>query len=271
VTSASMTPLGPHARVGILGGQGFVGSAFARACESRGVAPVIIGRAEYEANVGRTFDIFINANGNSSKIVASRQPLDDFDASVRSVRRSLLDFEIGLYVHLSSCDVYADCTSPATTREELGGDPPPQSTYGFHKWLAEECVRHAARRWLILRLGGMVGPGLRKNAIHDILNGGPVWLDPESRLQFMSTDVVAATVLELIDREIQGRTFNLCGEGTVRIADAIKWSGHDIAVSPGAPVVTYDVATDSIRGVIPVPASEDAVRSFMSLSAVLPG
>jgi hypothetical protein len=77
--------------------------------------------------------------------------------------------------------------------------------------------------------------------------------------------------LELIDREIQGRTFNLCGEGTVRIADVIKWSGLEIAVSSGAPVVTYDVATDSIRGVIAVPASADAVRGFMGLPAVLPG
>jgi nucleoside-diphosphate-sugar epimerase len=264
-------PLGQQTRVGILGGRGFVGSAFVRACESRGLTPVIIGRAEYEANVGTTFDLLINANGNSSKIFALRQPLDDFDASVRSVRRSLLDFEIGLYVHLSSCDVYADCSSPATTREELAGDPPPQSTYGLHKWLAEECVRRAASRWLIFRLGGMVGPGLRKNAIFDILNGGPVWLDPQSRLQFMSTDVVAATVLEVVDRRVQGHTFNLCGEGTVRIADVIKWSGQEIAVSPGAPVVTYDVATDSIRGVTPVPGSEDAVRAFMGLPAVVRG
>jgi nucleoside-diphosphate-sugar epimerase len=221
--------------------------------------------------VGSTFDIFINANGNSSKIVASRQPIDDFDASVRSVRRTLLDFQIGVYVYLSSCDVYADCSSPATTREELAGDPTGQSTYGFHKWLAEECVRHDANRWLIFRLGGMVGPGLRKNAIFDILNGGPVWLDPESRLQFMSTDVVAATVLELVDRQIHGNIFNLCGDGTVRIADAITWSGQEIAVSPGAPVVVYDVALDSIRSAVPVPGSENAIRAFMGLPAGLPG
>ncbi len=262
--SASVTPAGPTTRVGVLGGRGYVGSAFVRACETRGLAPVIIGREEYEANVGSTFDVLINANGSSSKILASRQPMDDFDASVRTVRRSLLDFRTGLYVHLSSCDVYADCSSPATTREELAGDDPVgQSAYGFHKWLAEECVRHAASRWLIFRLGGMVGPGLRKNAIFDILNGGPVWLDPQSRLQFMSTDVVAATVLELVDRQTQGRVFNLCGEGTVRIADAIEWSGREIPIAPGAPVVTYDVTTDAIRTLVQVPGSEDAVRTFM--------
>lgn len=229
---------------------------------------MIIGRAEYEANAGSTFDVLINANGNSSKIVASRQPMDDFDASVRSVRSSLLDFRVGTYVHLSSCDVYPDCSSPAVTLEDSAGDPAAQSPYGFHKWLAEECVRHAAGRWLVFRLGGMVGQGLRKNAIFDIVNGGPIWIDPESRLQFMNTDVVAAIVLELVDRELHGRVFNLCGTGTVRIADAMEWSGREISVNPGAPVVTYDVATDAIQSVVQVPASADAVRRFMGVQPV---
>lgn len=231
---------------------------------------MIIGRQEYEANIGSTFDILINANGNSSKVVASRQPMDDFDASVRSVRSSLLDFRVGTYVHLSSCDVYADCSSPALTREDSAGDPAARSPYGFHKWLAEECVRHAAGRWLIFRLGGMVGQGLRKNAIFDIVSGGPVWLHPESRLQFMNTDVVAAIVLDLVDRGMQGRVFNLCGAGTVRIADVIEWSGRQISVNPGAPVVTYDVATDAIQSVVDVPASEDAVRRFLGVQPVAP-
>ena len=49
-------------------------------------------------------------------------------------------------------------------------------------------MRHSTRNWLILRLGGFVGLGLKKNPIYDILQGGPLWLAPESELQFLQVE-----------------------------------------------------------------------------------
>jgi nucleoside-diphosphate-sugar epimerase len=253
----------PVPRIAILGGRGFVGSAFVRACKARDISPVVIGREESEGLTGSQFDVLVNANGNSSKILATRDPIEDFDKSVRRVRRSLIEFESGVYVYLSTCDVYPDCSSAETTREDSAIRVADQSAYGFHKWIAEETVRHAAGRWLIFRLGGMVGPGLRKNAVFDVLNGGPVWLDPGSRLQFMVTDRVAGIVLDLVERGIQGRTLNLCGKGTVRVRDMMEWSGRNVSVSPGAPLVTYDVSTAAIAALASIPSTEETVREFI--------
>ena len=165
-------------RVFLIGGEGFVGSAYARLLARTGIEHAIITRANYDHLVGQHCDVLINANGNSRKPLAVSDPLADFDASVRSVRASLVDFQFERYVHLSSCDVYPDCSSPETTQESVPPEIGRQSPYGFHKYLAEQCVQHAAANWQVFRLGGFVGPGLKKNAIFDILHGGPLWLDP---------------------------------------------------------------------------------------------
>ena len=39
--------------------------------------------------------------------------------------------------------------TPETTREDDPIDVTRQSKYGFHKYLAEQCVRHAAKRHLV--------------------------------------------------------------------------------------------------------------------------
>ncbi len=178
----------------IIGGEGFVGSAYTRWCQQNSVNHLVINRANYENYIGTKCDLLINANGNSKKFLARENPLLEFDESVRSVRRSLIDFPANKYVFLSSCDVYPDCSTPETTAEDSIININEQSAYGFHKYLAEQCVSHCHSDWLIFRMGGFVGKGIKKNPIFDILQGEKLWLHPESQLQYINTDVAANAV-----------------------------------------------------------------------------
>ncbi|MDE2292105.1 MAG: SDR family oxidoreductase, partial [Elusimicrobia bacterium] len=252
-----------HGMILILGGKGFVGSAFARWCERGGREFRVVTRADYASHVGTSCDVLINAAGNSSKPLAAERPLADFEASVLAVRRSLEDFRPGLYVHISSCDVYPDCSSPAATAEDAPLPPARQSAYGFHKRLAELCVMNRAPRWLVLRAGGFVGPGLRKNAVFDILNGGPLWLDPSSELQYLSTDAAAALAMTLVEKAAVNEVFNLCGDGTVRLEDIARRAGRKPGARPGSPVKRYDVSLRKLKEAVPVPRSEDEVFRFV--------
>ncbi|MBI4903228.1 MAG: NAD-dependent epimerase/dehydratase family protein [Acidobacteria bacterium] len=257
----------------LIGGRGLVGSAFARVCEASGRSFQILDRNTYPNFIGQSCELLINANGNSRKPLAVQQPLADFDASVRSVRASLADFRFERYIHLSSCDVYPDCSSPATTSEKEAPGITMQSPYGFHKYLAEQCVIHACaaqqKSWLIFRLGGFVGQGLKKNAIFDILHGGPLWLDPASELQFLNTEDCARIVLSLPDAGVANDTFNLCGSGTIALRDAIAHTGRQIAVNPGSPLVRYDVAISKLRArlaalALPaIPDTRTTVHSYL--------
>lgn len=247
----------------ILGGNGFVGSAYARRLAAAGREFAIVTRDNYAEYVGRSCDILINANGNSKKFLADRAPLDEFDASVRSVRKSLAEIRCQTYVYLSTVDVYPDCSPGANTSEAAPLDGASQSTYGFHKYLAEQCVRHSAREWLIFRLGGFVGPGLWKNPIHDILGGGPLWLDPASQLQFLHTDRAADLALSLIDAGCRQEVFNLCGRDVVSLADVIEAAGTSVPVRPGSPVVHYEVDIAKLSSRCHAPETRAAVLEFV--------
>ena len=247
----------------IVGGAGFVGSGFCKACEKLGKDFTVLEPYNYKSFVGQSCDVLINANGNSRKFLSRRRPIEDFDASVRTVRASLIDFDYKLYVYLSSCDVYPDCSSPATTLESQDLLPEEQSPYGFHKSLAEQCVRHAAGDWLIVRFGGFVGPRLWKNPIFDILYGDSLWLDPESELQFLHTEAGAEIVLNLIDRGIRKDLFNVCGRGVVRLAEVMDWAKRHIPVQPDSPKVRYEINIDKLAGLIEVPKTRDTVEEFV--------
>ncbi len=247
----------------ILGAKGFVGSAFVRYCRQHNLPYAVIDREEYPSYVGQACDILINADGNSHKPLAARAPMEDFEASVRTVRASLVDFRFGKYVHISSCDVYPDCSSPATTRESETPDPARQSPYGFHKFLAEQCVRHGAQDWLIFRCGGFVGPGLKKNAIYDLLHGGPLFLDPASELQYLHTDRAAAIIFEILKAGVSREIFNLCGKGTVRLAEVAEIVPGPIAVAPGSPRVRYEISLEKISTLVDLPETRASVLEFV--------
>jgi len=254
----------------LIGGAGFVGSGFARTLAELGRPHVVLQRHNYRDYAGQRCDILINANGNSRKLLARQAPLEDFDQSVRSVRASLEDFQYGLYLHLSSCDVYPDCSSPSLTTEDLPLDPAAQSPYGFHKSLAELCVRHAAPNWLIFRCGGFVGPNMKKNAIFDILQGGPLWLDPDSELQFLHTSAAARIALALAERGVRNEVFNLCGNGVVKLRDVAEAAGKHVTVTPGSPRVRYDVSIAKLARHIDVPDTRRAVLDFVRGSLTRP-
>ncbi len=249
--------------IDIIGGNGFVGSAIVRACVRRGLKHQILAHDTIDQFTGTSCDLLINANGNSRKFMAEREPLWEFDASVRSVRESLANIHEAKYVHLSSCDVYPDCSRPETTLESQVLDVTKQSAYGFHKYLAEQCVMRHAPKWLIFRMGGFVGPGLKKNAIYDILHGGPLWLNPESALQFINVDVAAGIILDLALSTVESEVYNLCGSGVIALSKVLTAVSGEVECKPDAQAVRYEVSTEKLRTIVDIPSTRDAVLAYV--------
>jgi nucleoside-diphosphate-sugar epimerase len=250
----------------LVGGNGFVGSAFARLFAARGLEFRIIGRDDFEDYRGTSCEVLINANGNSKKYLADREPMTDFDLSVRSVAKTIEAFRCGIYALLSTGDVYADQSRPELTREDQAIDPVRQGRYGLHKMLAETLVCATQTRWLILRMGGLVGPGLKKNAIYDMLAGTPVWLSAESELQFLSTDRAAQLVWRLVERGVAGEIVNLGAMGLVRLADLHRRIGSTSPFRCGAPTVRYELSLEKLAMLAgePLPESRLQVESFLT-------
>ncbi len=255
----------------VIGAHGFVGSAFVRLLSGKkGVTLRAVSRDTYAQFSGQHSDIVIDASGNSKKFLAERDPAEDFQLSVTHRLKTLRDFPADYHLHVSSADVYSDLTSHETTREETPIDFAQQSHYGFNKLLAEQLVRHHAKRWLILRLAGMVGAGLRKNPVFDILNGHPLFIHPDSQYQFMLTDEVASIAMGLFEAGAAAEIINVCGDGLISPAEIASLAGRPVEVSPEAAAAKpriVNISVGKIKQRFPVTSSRDCIARFLLASA----
>jgi nucleoside-diphosphate-sugar epimerase len=250
-------------RVTVIGAEGFVGSAFVAYLRGQPHLEVMaITRSNYAQMAGQASDVVIEAACNSRKYLADDRPVEEFDQAVTHRLRTLHDFPAGLSLHLSSVDVYSDLSSPVTTREDSLADLARVSHYGFHKRLAEQLVQHYAHRWLVVRLAGMVGPGLRKNPIHDIVHGEPLRIHPDSQYQFMATTDVARIVWALVESGISGEVFNICGQGLISPREVAALAGRPLDLSkvpPAAAPPVVHINTEKISRRTPMPCTRRSV------------
>lgn len=253
-------------RVTVIGANGFVGSAFVRLLAGRSdVELICVTRQNFDSLPATHSDVVIEAACNSQKFLAEQDPLSEFESSVTHRLKSLLRFTGELQVHISSVDVYSDLTTPATSREDSPIDPGRVSRYGMHKLLAEQLVRHYAPHWLILRLAGMVGPGLRKNPVHDILHRQSLRIHPDSRYQFMLTDEVARVAWASIERGTAGEIFNVCGDGLISMREIARLAGRELictAVPANAAPRIVEASNEKIQRLFPIARTVDTVREF---------
>lgn len=249
--------------VAVIGAGGFVGSAFVRQLRTRGLSPEEIRRENFGRHSGKTWDLVVDAAGNSRKYLADREPWKDFELTVVHKAAVLEKYPSRFHLHVSSVDVYADLTRPETTREDA---PAGQgaSCYGFHKWLAEEMVRFHAGHHLICRLAGMVGPGLKKNPVHDVLHGTPLQIHPESRYQFLSTDDAARLCLDLWQGGADREAYNVCGKGLITPTEIARQAGRSLTAGPPSAPRIVDVDFRKLEKKAKVPATAEAIATFLA-------
>jgi len=252
-------------KVAVLGGAGFVGSAFVRHCENRRIPCDCIDLDNYREFSGGCYDLVINAAGESRKYQVNRDPAGDLAYSLEPLLRSFGDFSFSGYVYISSVDVYPDHEDPELSREEVEIDLRRISHYGFHKYLGERMVIHYCPRFLIIRLGGVLGPGLRKNPVYDLIHNLPLRVDEASEYQYLTTDFLAGVVFNLAGTESWNEIFNVCGTGTVSLAEVRNWLGRDLSYAGEARSrERYEISNEKISRLFPVPDSRKTVREFIA-------
>jgi nucleoside-diphosphate-sugar epimerase len=249
----------------IIGAKGFIGSAVTAEAAACGYAVTGVDLDNYQEARGAETDLLINAAGNSRKFIDDQDPAKGYELSVTSVMNVLHDFRFSFYAQLSSGAVYPDEGRPLHNAEETLLHPSQMTRYGFHKWLAEQLVRRYAPRHLIVRMGGFVGPGLKKNALFDLLTGGPLFVHPDSEFQYMDTRDLARAVFELCEGAAGKETlFNLSARGTVSVRQAAEWANIHIAdEATTRPKVRAELNVDKVAQIITLPETGDTVRRFI--------
>ncbi|ADE39231.1 NAD-dependent epimerase/dehydratase family protein [Candidatus Puniceispirillum marinum] len=246
----------------VLGGEGFIGRAIVSHFERQNADVQVITRKNYQSLIGESCDIFINANGNSKKYLADKDPELEYQLSVESVRKSLKDFYFKKYVLLSSGEVYPDVSTGRLCEEDEEINEDNLSNYGKNKRMAEREVQQACSNAIILRLGGLVGKGLSKNPIYDISHNEKLWVSADSEMQYVNVAFAAKFISELLDKSHSG-IYNLTGKGHLILSDLINAVSSKSEISPDTPLVKYNLSVKKACEILEVPATTVTVMEFL--------
>lgn len=253
----------------IIGANGFVGSALSKYFIGENQNVTLITRDNFGEFKGH-YDITIDASGSSRKFVAEQNSTIDLQHSLVNAAKVIDYYTSDLHIYLSSVDIYKDLGDPKFTFEDDLNNIPANTNYGFNKYLTELYLRKHLTRFLIFRLSGMVGDGLKKNPIYDLIHKKPIWISPYSRFQFIQTSTVARIIHEIINKKLVNETFNIAGRGVISFFDFCEKYNLDIVHPTDRDLMTItprivDVSIDKISSVVDIPSSEYEIDQFMSL------
>lgn len=146
----------------LIGFSGFVGSALLKqTCFSSIFRSTNIHEIEH-----CEFDIVVCAGASAQKWIANRDPADDRN-KIDSLINYLRTIKCKKFILISTVDVFKE---PIGVDESTAVDESDLHAYGLHRRLLENFVEQYFPSYLIVRLPGLVGPGLRKNVIFDFHN-----------------------------------------------------------------------------------------------------
>jgi len=116
---------------------------------------------------GKTFDMIVCAAAPAQKWIANRHPLADRE-NIDILLSHLKTVTCETFILISTVDVFKE---PIGVDEDTFVDEDGLHAYGLHRRLLEKFVQSHFTNHLIVRLPGLVGPGLRKNVVFDFLHG----------------------------------------------------------------------------------------------------
>jgi len=146
----------------LIGFSGFVGSTLLKQVpfeclyRSTNIADIL----------GQSFDTVVCAGAPAQKWIANREPEADRQ-KIDGLIAHLKTIQCETFILISTVDVFKDSMG---VDEETPVDESGLHAYGLHRRLLEKFVESHFANYLIVRLPGLVGPGLRKNVIFDFLN-----------------------------------------------------------------------------------------------------
>lgn len=146
----------------LIGFSGFVGTTLRR----QNAFDFTFGSKNIHSIENHFFDLLVCAAAPAQKWIANRDPVADRQ-NIDSLIAHLKTVTCNTFVLISTVDVFK---SPIGVDEDTPVDEEGLHAYGLHRRLLEKFVESHFPNHLIVRLPGLVGPGLRKNVIYDFLN-----------------------------------------------------------------------------------------------------
>ena len=147
---------------GLIGHTGFIGSTLKRQYKFN----CLYNSSNIKTIHNKDFDFLICAGAQAKKWMANKYPKEDRE-SIQSLIKSLSKVSCKNFILISTVDVFKNPMGVNELSEINIDDLHP---YGLHRRELEVFVESKFSNSLIVRLPGLVGPGLKKNIIYDLHN-----------------------------------------------------------------------------------------------------
>jgi len=180
----------------LIGSSGFVGgtllrqTSFERLFRSSNIADID----------GQHFGTVVCAAAPAQKWIANREPQAD-RANIDAMLGHLRTIRCDKLVLISTVDVFK---VPVGVDEDSAVDEAGLHAYGMNRRHIETFVERHFENSLIVRLPGLVGPGLRKNVVYDLLNDNNLGaIDSRGVFQFYPMVNLWADILTALSADLR--------------------------------------------------------------------
>ena len=186
-------------KIGIVGANGFVGSALCRNFHKNNEV-IKINKNNYEKEKMEAYDVLINSAMPSAKYWANTNPYEDFKKTVELTADLAYNWKYKKIIQISTISV-----------EKL------DSSYSINKKAAEVILNF--KNSLIVRLGTLYGIGLKKGVLFDLLNGNTVYANQKSEFDFIDIDFCTKWILDNLDKK---DTVSLGAKNTISLREIVE-------------------------------------------------
>ena len=146
----------------LIGYSGFVGSTL----QKQATFESLYRSTNIKDIEGHSFNTVVCAGAPAQKWIANKDSAADL-AKIEGLIAHLKTITCKTFVLISTVDVFK---SAIEVDENSAIDEDGLNSYGLHRRYLERFVETHFENYLIVRLPGLIGPGLRKNVIFDFLN-----------------------------------------------------------------------------------------------------
>lgn len=216
----------------LVGHTGFVGSNLA----SQHSFAACFNSKNIEAIAGQSFELIAISGMPAAMWIANKDPVGD-RANLDRLLGCLRQVRARQAVVMSTVAVYP---TPIDVDESTRIDPSTQTPYGRHRLLLEQFVAEHFPYALVVRLPGLFGIGLKKNAVYDLLHCNEVHkLNAASVYQFYNLDRLWADVSTALGA---GLTLVHFATEPISIRELAREAFDiDFANDPGTPPAHFDM------------------------------
>lgn len=218
----------------LIGFSGFVGSTLLKQAQFQ----ALYRSTNINDIDGQTFDTVVCAGAPAQKWIANKDPAADL-LKIEGLIAHLKTITCKTFILISTVDVFK---SAINVDENSAIDEVGLNAYGLHRRYLERFVESHFEHYLIVRLPGLVGPGLRKNVIFDFLNNNNLSaIDSRGVFQFYPMINLWYDIQTALDAGL--KLVHLTA-APISVADvALKGLGNPFSQALANPAATYDLRT----------------------------